>query len=144
MKYVIALVIAAVLAPLVLAGCSGGGSAEDNWTYVGTWANTTYNGNLSGAGGPPGKIVMASSTMNLYDNDFDVAPLENGAFALTDDWTSGGNHNFKGIATLGGTGYYFLMRVSNNNNTLESVSSTTSYPASMDPASPMYGIWARQ
>jgi hypothetical protein len=136
---------ATVILALVLAGCGGASKpAEESWTFVGTWANSSYNGNMSGSGGAPGKIVMTSSTMDLYNNDFDVTVFQVGAFALADDWTSGGDHYFKGIAVMGSNSYFFLMRVSNSNNTLESNSSSTSYPASINSAGQQYGIWARQ
>jgi hypothetical protein len=137
--------VAAIILAFVLAGCGGAAkAAEESWTYVGTWANSSYNGSMSGSGGPPGKIVMTSSTMDLYDRDFDLTPLQSGAFATADDWTSGGDHYFKGIAVIGANSYFFLMRVANNNNTMESNSSSTSYPPSINPAGGQYGIFARQ
>ena len=141
-KMVLLCSVAAVILAFVLAGCGGAAkAAEESWTYVGTWANSEYNG---GSGGPPGKIVMTSSTMDLYVNDFDPSPYMSGAFATADDWTSGGDHYFRGIAVIGPSSYFFLMRVTNNNNTLESNASSTSYPPSINPAGEQYGIFARQ
>ena len=133
--------VAAIILAFVLAGCGG---AEESWTYVGTWVNSSYNGSMSGGGGPPGKIVITSSTMDLYDHDFDPTPFQSGSFAAADDWTGGGDHYFKGIAVIGPDTYFFLLRVTNNNNTLESNSSSTSYPPSINPAGGQYGIFARQ
>jgi hypothetical protein len=144
MKYVIPLVIAAVLAPLVLAGCAPGGGSEDNWTYVGTWANPAYVGNNL-SGGPPARIVMTSNGgLTGYDDVAGTRQLFTGTFAMADEWTSGGMHYFKGIAVMGTMGtQFFLMRVRDNNNTLESTSSSAAYPPAIDPAG-QYGIFGRQ
>ena len=141
MRYWIPMVMAAAVASLVLAGCSGSSTAkEDSWSYVGTWVNSAYNGQ---GGGPPAKLVLTSATVAYYNNDFDAVPMMSGTFAATSDWTSGGAHYFKGVAVAGST-FYFLIRVANANNTLECNSGSTSYPATIDPAGSNYGIFARQ
>ena len=132
--------VAAVVAALVVAGCGNKGP-EESWTYVGTWANSAYDGL---GGGPPAKIDLMASSMTYYNKVADVVPLSTGSFALADDWTSGGDHYFKGIVVIAPNTYFFLMRVTNNNNTLESNSSAASYPAVIDPAGSQYGIFARQ
>jgi len=139
-RMIVLCAVAAVVVALVVAGCENK-SPEESWTYVGTWANADYTGLGSG---PPAKIEMAASSMTFYHNVTDLASYTSGTFAVADDWTSGGNHYFKGIAVIGGNTNFFLMRVSNNNNTLESNSTNTAYPASIDPAGSQYAIFARQ
>jgi len=124
-----------------LAGCGGTKAPEDSWTYVGTWVNSAYNGH---GGGPPGKIVMTTNSIQQYDNDTDPTPALNGSFVLMDDWTSGGDHYFKGPMDFGSFAVYALLRVSNNDNTMEGDSSSTGYPAAINPTDAGYGIFARQ
>lgn len=131
--------VAAAIVAFVLAGC--GGSGEKSWTYVGTWTNPAYNGNN---GGPPGKMVMTTTSIAFYNNDTDTTPMVSGSLNVSDDWTSGGDHYFKGIVSGGGHSLYFLMRVSNNNKTLEFNGDSTSYPTAIDPAGSQYGIFGRQ
>jgi hypothetical protein len=139
-RMIVLCAVAAVVVVFVVAGCENKGP-EESWTYVGTWANSAYNGL---GGGPPAKLEMTASSIAYYENVTDAIPLGTGSFALADDWTSGGNHYFKGIAVIGVSTNFFLMRVTDNNNTLESNSTGTSYPAVIDPAGSQYGIFARQ
>jgi len=131
--------VAAAIVAFVLAGC--GGSGEKSWTYVGTWTNPAYDGNN---GGPPGKMVTTTTSIAFYNNDTDTTPMLSGSLNVSDDWTSGGDHYFKGTVMISSNTLYFLIRVSNNNNTLEGNTTDTSYPAVIDPAASNYGIFARQ
>jgi hypothetical protein len=139
-RMIVLCAVAAVVVALVVAGCENKGP-EESWTYVGTWANSDYNGL---GGGPPAKLVMTATSMTYYDNVADPVPIGTGTFAVADDWTRGDNHYFKGIAVIAPDTYFFLMRVSNDNDTLESNSSDASYPAVINPAGSNYGIFARQ
>jgi hypothetical protein len=132
--------VAAVVVAFVLAGC--GEPPEKSWTYVGTWVNSTYNGH-AGAGNP-GKVVFTASSEAIYNNDTDITPLGTYPMTFAEDWTSGGDHYFKGTVMISSNTLYFLIRVSNNNNTLEGNTTDTSYPAVIDPAASNYGIFARQ
>jgi hypothetical protein len=134
--------VAAVVVALVVTGCENK-SPEESWTYVGTWVNSAYTGN--NGNGPPAKLEMTASLMTFYDNVTTAISLNTGTFAIADDWTSGGDHYFKGIAVVSATTNFFLLRVTNNNNTLETTSDVTSYPAVIDstPGS-HYAIFARQ
>jgi hypothetical protein len=136
-KYWIPVAIAVVMASFVLAGCKATTPPENGWTYVGTWVNSAYNGH---GGNPAGKLVMTATSVQTFNNDTDTTPVGNDTIAMTADWTSGGDHYFKGTTSVG----FFLARVSNNNNTLETNSSSTAYPASIDPTAQYYGIWTRQ
>ncbi len=100
--------------------------------YVGTWVNPAYNGGA-------GKIVLTATSNTFYTNDYDTTPYKSEIFAIVNDWTSGGDRYFKGI----GSGGYFLMRVSNNGNTLEVDTKSTVDQVSMDPTSESYVIFAR-
>ena len=139
MKRWIPVAVAVVFATFVLASCEPK-PPEESWTYVGTWVNPAYNGH---GGGPPGKLVVTANSGTSYDNDTDTTPVSTLSLAKTDDWTSGGDHYFKVIA-VGPPTNFLLMRVSNNNNTLEFNVSSTAYPAFIDPAGDMYGIFSRQ
>ena len=151
MKYWIPVAIAVVMAAFVVAGCKATTPPattppattppENGWTYVGTWVNSAYNGH---GGGPAGKIVITANTVMSYNNDTDTTPVSSGVFTLADDWTSGGDHYFKGMSVAGGNTVFWITRVSNNNNTLELTGSSTAYPTSIDPAGQMYGIYTRQ
>ena len=127
------------MAAFVVAGCKQPTPPENGWTYVGTWVNSAYNGH---GGGPPGKMVMTATSVTNYNNDTDTTPVTTSSFALADDWTSGGDHYFKGMS-VGGNTVFVLFRVSNNNNTLELTFLFDAYPASIDPTG-NYGIFARQ
>lgn len=134
MKHLVLIAVAAVVVAFLVAGCVPPKPPEDSWTYVGTWVNPANNGH--GISGPPGKIVITADSMANYDNDTDTTPNVTTSLTVVDDWTSGGDHYFKGygVATSGtatGTHFYFLFCVSNNNNTLEGYLSTTDYPTSL-------------
>ncbi|MGA2614015.1 MAG: hypothetical protein ABSG38_11250 [Spirochaetia bacterium] len=141
MKYWIPVSIAVVIAAFVVAGCGETKPPEEGWTYVGTWVNSAYNGHN---GGPAGKMVMTATSGTDYNNDTDTTPVFSGSFTLADDWTSGGDHYFKGISVAGGNTLFLLLRVSNTNNTLELNGSSTAYPTSIDPAGAIYAIYTRQ
>lgn len=106
-------------------------SPEEYWTYVGTWVNPAYNGR---GGGPPGKVVLMANSVVIYESDTDTMPLAGGfgSLAISDDWTNGGAHYFKGIQVVGPSTAFFLVRVSDNNSTLRITSSPTDYPTSVD------------
>jgi hypothetical protein len=101
--------------------------------YAGTWVNPAYNGGA-------GKIVLTATSNTFYTNDYDTTPTKTETFAVANDWTSGGDHYFKGT----GSGGYFLMRVSNNGNTLEVDTKSTMDQVSIDPTSESYVIFTRQ
>ena len=142
MKYWIPVSIAVVMAAFVVAGCKettppATTPPENGWTYVGTWVNSAYNGH---SGQPAGKVVITATSSTVYVNDYDTTSVGTQTFALAEDWTSGGAHYFKGTSS----GSFFLSRVSNNDNTLETNSSSTAYPASIDPTAQYYAIYTRQ
>lgn len=141
MKYWIPVSVAVLMAAFVVAGCKQPTPLENGWTYVGTWVNSAYNGNHGS--GPAGKIVMTANSQVQYDNVTDTVPQGTFPMSITDDWTSGGDHYWKGTIVPGSFTAYFLMRVTNN-NTVEGNSSITAYPASIDPAGSGYGIYTRQ
>jgi hypothetical protein len=136
-KYWISIFMAAATS-FVVAGCIA--TPVESWTYIGTWANSAYNG--CGCW-PPAKITLSSTSYDYYTNDYDASPAISGTFAVTSDWTSGGNHFFRGVSGPGSP-LYHLLRVSHNNNTLEMNSQPYSYPESIDPAGWEYRIFARQ
>ena len=142
-RLLVALLVLSLLSAFTvvfLAGCGGTKTPEEGWTYVGTWVNPAYNGH---GGQPPGKMVVTTTSMALYDNDTSPSAAITATFAVGEDWTSGGMHYFKGSATRGIDTGYFLVRISGNNNTLELNTSDTAYPVAIDPAG-QYAIFARQ
>ena len=142
MKYWIPVAVAVVLAAFVVAGCKQPTPPENGWTYVGTWVNSAYNGH---GGNPPGKVVVTATSVTMYNNDTDTTPAGDSIpIAVAADWTSGGAHYFKVIQGVAPNTSFALARVSNNNNTLESNTSSTAYPTSIDPAGAMYTIFTRQ
>jgi hypothetical protein len=134
--------VATVAIVSLLLSCKGSTEPPENsWTYVGTWVNSAYNGH---GGQPPAKMVMTTNSIQQYDNDTDPTPTLSGSFTLVDDWTSGGEHYFKGPIDFGTFTVYSLLRVGNNNSTMEGDSSPTGYPAAINATDAGYGIFARQ
>ena len=108
-----------------------------NWTYVGTWVNSAYNGLNS----PYGKMVLTADTLTVYLNDSDSTPLPgNVPITVNRDYSVSGAHNWE---ILPGQGY-MLVRVSNSDKTLEITASPAAYPSSIDTGAPVYWIWMRQ
>jgi hypothetical protein len=143
-RFLVALLLLSSLSALTvvyLAGCGGTKPPEDSWTYVGTWVNPAYNGH---PGVTAGKMVVTATLVTMYNNDTDTTPAGDSIpIAVAADWTSGGAHYFKHILDVAPNTSFGLTRVSNN-NTLEGNSSSTAFPASIDPAAPDYRIYTRQ
>jgi hypothetical protein len=116
---------------------------EASWTYVGTWANTSYD-----SGGPAPKLVFTATLLELYSNTGAGTPVLTFDFTKTGDWTSGGAHYFAialatPIPVSQGPISFILMRVSNSNMTLE-INGSGTLPTEIDVNDSSYGIWTRQ
>ena len=117
-------------------------SSERCGTCVGTWVNLDYN-----VHGPAPKFLITTDRSAIYDNTEDTEPVMTLHFVLADDWTSGGAHYFKFDADPPVPSTpprsFFLMRVRDNNTTLEMNGSDTSYPAFINTDDRSYGIYRR-